>query len=59
MEVAGVMGRLKEFCIPLVFWSAVWMSYASVALGADCSNQLSPILFGKYIFDIMKIIMQL
>ena len=44
-----VMGRLKEFCIPLVFWSAVWMSYASVALGADCSNQLSPILFGKYI----------
>ena len=59
MEVAGVMGRLKEFCIPLVFWSALWMSHAAVALGADCANQLSPILFGKYIFDIMKIIMQL
>ena len=43
-----MMGRLKEFCIPLVFSSALWMSYATVALGADCSNQLSPILFGKY-----------
>ena len=48
----------KQFTMPLVAWSVLWMSCVGTALGADCSEQPSPILFGTRVdaFVIAKLI---
>ena len=48
----------KQFTVPLVAWSVLWMSSVGTTLGADCSEQLSPILFGTWVevFVIAKLI---